>query len=122
MPKEKKHNPTAARPIAPEDLRPGLYVMVLHVVGEHLPTACSPWELRQDPEPVRILWMPDVSRPLKILDVCLPQVLVADPLCGVSVLDMRQCRLARLKSGYGRRAFWRLRSCKKARRSARDCL
>lgn len=101
---------SAARSLAPEDIRPDQYVAVTHVVAQFLwPFSCdgADWRL---PEVRKVLWMPYTQRgPLKIVEVCLPFVLARQVDGKHRVLDTRTCRLAKLSERFGRRVFRRLK-------------
>ncbi len=98
-----------ARPLAPEDIRRGVYVTLLHVMTEFLPfSLCDePW---RRPEIVRTLWLPhDGGVPMKVVEVCLPFVLVEKTDGTHTTLDVRRVRLAALSERFGRRAFKRIK-------------
>ena len=109
---------TLAKALAPEDVRPGDFVALLHVTAE-LPSflwCTDAWSLPAD-EPMRIQFVPcGGGVPLKVQSVCLPFVLVKLPIGGRRTLDLRQCRLARLDRAYAKLA-WKAR--KKRGRSRR---
>lgn len=97
--------------LAPEDIGPGDYVCVLHTITEHLPLYML---LESAPcaraEPVRLSWLSeDGAAPMKVVDVCLPLVLVRGVDGKHRTMDVRRCRLARLSPGFGKRVFKRLR-------------
>lgn len=99
-----------ARVIAPEDIRKGDYVSILHVVVEHLLDDCSggTWK---GMEQVRMLWMPwTEAAPMKVVDVCLPFVLVKKPDRKHRVIDTRRFRLARIPPEFGKLASRQLRT------------
>ena len=103
--------PSMARPLAPEDVRPGDYVCVFQVVDEHLPFWClfdsNSWK---DPQPVRLRWLPaDGDTPLRVIETCVPFLLVEQVDGTHRTLDLRRHRLARVSERFGRRAFKRLR-------------
>ena len=110
---------TLAKALAPEDVRPGDFVALLHVIAE-LPSflwCTETWALPVH-EPVRIQFAPGGGGvPLKVKSVCLPFVLVKLPTGGRRTLDLRQCRLARLDISYAKLA-WKAR--KKRGRSRRN--
>lgn len=94
----------ASRSLAPEDLKRGDFVTILHEVVE-LPSFfwhADPQILRPD-EPVRLLHHPaDGGTPLKVRAVCLPFVFVKNPTGEQRVLDVRRHRLVRLSDKYAR--------------------
>lgn len=93
-----------ARPVAPEDLRPGDYVAALQVVNEHL------WPMfgsdEKPPRMFRVLaWPGHDWMPMQVEDICLPFVMLKTPRGKHWVLDTRQCRLGRVSASFGRRLF-----------------
>ncbi len=96
-----------ARIVAPEDLSAGDYVAVLNETREY-PSflwLCDSYALPPH-EPVRIRWRSlDNGVPLRIVDVCLPFVLIKRPCGGHQVLDTGRCQFVRLSRGYAKRAW-----------------
>ncbi|MHC4911275.1 MAG: hypothetical protein ACYTF9_16345 [Planctomycetota bacterium] len=84
--------------LAPDDLVPGLDVAILESIDEFVvPTAvCGTLEC------ARIETFPCGTEALLVLDVCLPFVLVRGAEAAF-LLDVRQCRLARLDKRFARR-------------------
>ena len=102
-----RYKPTLAVPIAPEDIRRGLYVAVLHVIDQY-PPCC--FDLPGRTELVSIRSLPeDETEPLEVIDVCLPFVTVRKADRGIVTLDVRRHELARLNDAYARRVVKRLR-------------
>ena len=111
-----KKKPSLACSIAPEDVRRGHYVAVLHVIDEYLPFLFD----KPGAEPVAIRWRPTTqAEPLHVVDVCLPFVTVAKANGAVLTLDVRRHELARLDDGYARRVVKRLRAHRAKRRASR---
>ena len=102
-----------AKPLAPEDVRRGDFVALLHVTYE-FPSFfwdCDAILLPHD-QPMRMLLIPDnAGLPLKVKSVCLPFVLAKSPAGERKTLDLRKCRLARLDRAYANTAW---RACRKA--------
>lgn len=99
-----------ARVVPPEDIRVGDYVVVMHVVIEHLVDDCA-GDSWKGIEQVRMLWMPwTESAPMKVVEVCLPFVLIKHPDRKHRLLDTRRYRLARIPSEFGRAAFRKLQA------------
>jgi hypothetical protein len=95
-----------ARPLAPEDVRPGDYVAILNTTVEW-----PPWLFDQrfgETRIVRTVHLPCESGPLREDAVCLPFVLVENHKGEHSTLDVRRVMLARLSERYGARAAKRL--------------
>jgi hypothetical protein len=116
---------SVVRPIAPEDIREGDYLAVLHVVHEQAPLVvpAEGWSnASRSMEPMRVTMLPCGDNvPLKVEAVCLPFVLVKAPLSPAArafgfadmsapttllrTLDVRRYRFARLPEEYGRRVY-----------------
>lgn len=96
-----------ARNLAPEDIIPGIYVSVMHVVYQHVSWFCDPEPWKKG-EPATSLLLPDNGgRPLKVVEVCLPFVLVETAAGKHKTLDVRQYRLAKVSDRYGDAVFMR---------------
>lgn len=109
---------TLAKALAPEDIHVGDYVMMLHTLSE-LPSCF--WSADavtlSIAEPVRIQYLPSpIDRPWKVDEVCLPFVLVKQPVGSKEILDVRQCRLARVDRRFAK-AAWQTK--KKSRKRGR---
>lgn len=99
---------TACRRIAPEDVRPGIFIAVLSVVHEVYPPAAfeAPWT--GPPRPVRITCVRCADgEPLRVVSVCLPFVQAEDAQGDLRRLDLRQHVLGRLDESYAMEAFTR---------------
>ena len=93
-----------ARAVAPEDIRPGDYVSVLHVIAE-MPSWLWDNDLRNT-QMVRFAHLPrGQSAPAEVLDVCLPYLLVKTARGKRRLVDVRKYRLARVSEEFGRRVF-----------------
>lgn len=111
-------SPTLARALAPEEIRPGSYVAVLHYVCQWLPCASLEDPLQRRTEPFRIAFVPFKRPvPLKVIDVCVPFVLVKRPDRTERVIDVRRYRLAGLDTRFARRARKALRASEKPSKS-----
>jgi hypothetical protein len=100
-----------ARPLAPDDLRCGDFVSILHEVVEwpSFYWFCDP-QLWPPGEPVRVLRrVDDCGTPLKVKAICLPFVFVKLPSGHHRTLDVRQHKLVRLNSDYAE-AVWKTMS------------
>lgn len=121
--KTKTQSRMLARPLAPEDIRPGFYVALLHVIGEHLSWAALDEPSWRRLEPVRVQWLPPHwlgRHPMKVIEVCLPYVLVKEADGDYQTLDVRRHRLARVTRKLGQTAFERVRAQMKNRKKDRD--
>jgi hypothetical protein len=97
-----------AKVLAPEDLRVGDYVALLHVVRE-MPSFwwCGGVATVQPELPVRVPFLlKNGGIPYLVHSVCLPFLLVKTPGGDLRNLDVRRYRLARLDRTYARIA-WR---------------
>ena len=106
---------TTAKVLAPEDVRAGDYVALLHVIHE-LPSFfwCGGMGTIRPDEPVRVPFVPNNGGvPLRVRSICLPFILVKAPTGKLRNLDVRRYRLARLDRAHAR-AAWKAR--KKSRR------
>ncbi len=110
MAKTKRKRSKPARLIGPEDVRPGLYVTVAETTWQVL---CVPEEAgigAPEPRIARVSgWDADAGRPLRVVSVSLPYVLVIDRDGDYEAVDLRRSRLARLGKAYGNAAFAALR-------------
>lgn len=102
------------RPIAPEDLRPGMYIAVTRVAVEFGPGFCS--DVTMLPEgftPARVQYLPFPGGvPLKVIEACVPFVLVELPTKRCQTLDLRRVEIARVNKRYASAAFERLKGRK----------
>jgi hypothetical protein len=113
-----------AKSLAPEDVRVGDYVTLLHMVYE-LPSFlwCGDASIVDRDEPVRMQLVPlGGGVPLKVKSVCLPFVFVKHPSGKQRPLDIRRCRLARLDRDYAQVAWktYRKKTVKAKRKRKRD--
>ena len=98
-----------ARAVAPEDLRAGDYIYVLGELLEVMPCLLDR-EQWQHPETVKLMVLPYSGKePMKVVEVCLPVLLVKDKSGKCETLDARLFRFARLPDRFGRKVFKRLR-------------
>ena len=107
-----------AKTLAPEDIRPGDFVALLHEVAE-LPSFfwCGDAPLESSEQPIRMQFIPeDSGLPLRVKSICLPFVLVRQANGQRQTLDIRRSRLARLDAGYARAAWKAHRSRRWKRR------
>jgi hypothetical protein len=58
-------------------------------------------------EPIRVTLMPGQAQPMKVVEVCLPFVLVRKASGKHETLDVRRYRFARVSKEFGRKAFKR---------------
>jgi len=94
-----------ARELAPEDIQRGMYVTPLYRVDEFMPGFSVDEAKRGGVKPLQVRWLPyDGGEPLKVLEVCLPFVLVNDRDGDRQTIDTRQVHLAQLSERYGWRA------------------
>ncbi len=115
------HESIVARSLAPEDIHSEMYIAVTHVIGQHMPLFCAEQSDLERGEPYRVVWLPrpEHRQPRRVLDVCLPFVLVESARRRTHTLDVRTCRLARLEDRFGRMYFKRIRRRIKQRQKNR---
>jgi hypothetical protein len=112
---------TLAKPLAPEEIRPGDFVSMLHEIAE-LPSFfwCADATVLPANELIRIQYVPEGGGiPMKVKSVCLPFVLVKSPFGDQRTLDVRQCRLARLDGNYARTTWKSYKKSRGGRKSKR---
>ena len=111
-----------SRSLPPEDILVGQYVTVLHVVGEYLPFDCDSDAACRGVHPLRTLWLPDSGgMPMRVIQVCLPFVLVERPNGRHRTLDVRRYKLARVSDQYGEEVFRHIREdCEKRKKEKKD--
>jgi hypothetical protein len=96
------------RRVAPEDLRPGLFVAVLSAVHEVYPPAALEAAEFRLPRPVRVVCLGCADgEPLRVLSVCVPFVQLEDSKGELRSLDLRQQQLGVLAEEYALEAFTR---------------
>jgi hypothetical protein len=105
-----------AKPVAPEDIRPGQYVIITHMVFEGLPHTY----LQEPPgtrpiELLRVAFMSQHCTPMRVVDVCLPVIVIKAWDGEQNVIDARRVRLARVPLRFGRDTMARLRAKPKKR-------
>ena len=94
-----------ARSVAAEDLCAGDFVAILNEIYEYPSYLWQSDSFALPPhEPVRVQWQAvEKGLPLKIVDVCLPFVLVKRPCGQHQTLDVRRCQFVRLQRRYAKR-------------------
>ena len=95
-----------AKALAPEDIRPGHYLMKLHCVGECFALLRGITE--QDEyrvQKLRYQFLPPEIEPLRVVSVCLPYVLVKNRDGKHALLDTRNVQFARLRKRFARRSM-----------------
>jgi hypothetical protein len=97
---------TVAATVAPEDLRCGDYVAILHEVVQ-LPSFFWRDALALEPhEMVKMRCIPEGNgTPLKVEGLCLPFVFVKSPLRQWKTIDVRQVQLVRLRNKYAKKVW-----------------
>jgi hypothetical protein len=99
---------TLAKALAPEDVRTGDFVTLLHEFTE---TPSYYWysdsALVSPNEVVRMRCLPsaDGGTPLQVESICLPFILVKHPSGEVRSIDLRRFRVARLTENYASQAW-----------------
>lgn len=113
------HGTAIAHAIAPEDIQPDDYLFVLSQLWEVFPIGALFEANWRDIELIRVHCLPEADRaPVRVLEICLPAILVRDKDGKHNVLDVRRFRFARLTQRFGRKAFKRLRQPAKSGKDA----
>jgi len=102
------------KPIAPEDLQPEMYIAVTRVTVEYGPSFCSDTTMLPDGfKPKEVSYLPYPGGvPLKVIEVCVPFVLVELPNRRCQTIDLRRVEIARVSKRYGKTSFERLKRAK----------
>ena len=100
---------TMSRSLPPEDIRVGQYVTVLHVLRESEPFDDEFDAAWRGVRLQRTLWLPwSGGMPMRVVEVCLPFVLVERANGRHRTLDVRRYKLARVSERYGQEVFKRI--------------
>jgi len=102
------------RPLAPEEIKAGAYVIVLDEIHEYLP--CCFDGITPPSEPVKIRWLPDDPEPLEVVGTCMPYVFARGPDRVMVTLDVRRHKLGRLDKTALKRVLKRMRGKRQRRR------
>ncbi len=111
-----------ARTLAPEDIRAGMFVAIHGEIGEYMPFSVlcgdAQWTA---PELVRVRWLPHDSDvgPRKVIEVCLPYILVKDQHNDLRTLDTRRYNLVRVSESFAQEAFRREARKRKRKRKCK---
>jgi hypothetical protein len=100
-----------AKPLAPEDLRCGMYVMRLKQICEIMGFWLDAVDKTSITRVARTPWRSQM--PLRVVEVCLPFVLVEDAKGRSGMLDVRLVQLAQVSDRFGREAVLRARAQRK---------
>lgn len=103
-----------AKRIAPEDLQRGHYVTILHETRQWPPIGAifADRPISTALEPLTLTTWPCESEVLRVVDVCLPLVLVREYNRAHRLIDVRRVQLARLKKSVAKVVIERLRKNK----------
>lgn len=116
-----KETTELSKQLAPEDVRRGQFVCVLYIIDETIPFFGGDSSAWGRTEPLRYRLLPWRGvRPMRVIDVCLPYVLVKRADGYHQTLDVRQHRLARVSERFGRMAFKRAKADEKRRKAVDD--
>lgn len=104
-----------ARSLAPEDIKPGIYVMHLATYCEYARWPCEPDATVQV---TKVRWTPENGqRPGRVVAVCLPFVLIENEKGDTTMCDTRRMSLARVKRSFAELVWARARqSAERAQR------
>ncbi|MBK8913907.1 MAG: hypothetical protein IPM64_04760 [Phycisphaerales bacterium] len=100
-------NSRIARPLAPEDIRPGDFVVPLIVLSEERTFMRTP----DQPLIERASLLPTDEQlcVVRVVSVCIPFVLAETHDGASRLIDVRRQRLARLPRAFGRQVFQRMK-------------
>ncbi|MGE3180441.1 MAG: hypothetical protein AB7N71_02345 [Phycisphaerae bacterium] len=103
-----------AKTLAPEDLQPGQYITVLHETRQIAPFGAifADQPVVTTLEPLTLTTWPCDAEILRVIEVCLPLVLVRTYKNEHRMLDVRAVQLARLRKSFAKAAIQRLRANK----------
>lgn len=110
-----------ARVLAPDDFAPGIFITVLRVRNEYFPCGIFS-EVNEDTRPVQVQMMPwndEQLGTMRVIEFCLPFVLVRKPTGDTITLDTRQYQFAQLSDTFGQAVFAEARRARKANRKAK---
>lgn len=96
---------STTRVLAPEDIAPGQFVSAIYRIYERPAGSCCDESIASREVGVLRCRLNADDGPYRVLEVCLPFVLVEDTDGDKSQLDTRDTTLARLSQAYGQRAF-----------------
>lgn len=111
-----------ARVLAPDDLATGIFINVLRVRNEYFPCGIFS-EVNEHTRPVQVQMMPwndEQLGTMRVIDFCLPFVLVRKPTGEAVTLDARQYQFAQLSDTFGQAVFAEARRARKASRNAKS--
>lgn len=98
------------RPLAPEDIEPGMYVSVLRCVVDRWPSPfCDSASWTSGPVQHEVV-PPFGSMPLRVVGVCLPFVMAQRPDGSHWTGDVRRARFGLLSDRFGAESFKRFAS------------
>lgn len=113
-------NATVAQPLAPEDLAAGQYVTPLTRVLECFPYYSTEEVFRGRTEPFRLTYLGNKRTPARVVEVCLPFVLIETPKGKTRMIDLRRYRLARVSDRFGQIMFDQARKSAAAETSSEE--
>lgn len=97
------------RTVGPEDLQRGQYIIVTSTVDQWDSVLLYTEQGAERTEPRSTLWRNAYPTPLRVVELCLPYVLVKEPDGTHKLLDLHRDRVARLDGTFGRAATKRLK-------------
>jgi len=103
MTKATLNNLTISRAIAPEDIRSGVYVMIMHELYQLPMLTCS--GIEPEVTVLQVAMRPfHTDLPSRVVCVCLPFVVVETPDKKTEMIDTRKTRLARVGKRFAKAA------------------
>lgn len=109
------------RRLAPEDVLPGIFITIALERRECVNIWQLEWHAGSSPPFLRWSEIPrEAGRPLRVVGVCLPFVLVQKPSGRTKTLDLRRVELFALTDRFGREAFVRMAREREEERTGRS--
>lgn len=94
---------TVSKPLAPEDIVPASFVTIASEQIAAIPCCFEPEQFASGVLPIRLSRIPDgAGKPLFVLEVCVPFVLVRDEKSRVRLLDTRRVALSKVSVAFAR--------------------
>jgi len=112
---------TVSRTLAPEDIRAGMYIAVLNERKTTWPWFLTAEDIFYDRvKPFVCSVIPtEGGKPLRVIEVCLPFVLIENERGQTKTLDVRTSSLVQMSDRYGRESFRRATESRERKRAQR---
>ena len=109
MPKtqnKSRHSPrNVARPLSPEDITADMFITVHYYMIELINFGCSSNDF-EPPRQFLTKWLPfDDPQTFKVVDVCLPFILIEQPNRKQRMVDVRRYRFVQISTSIGKHVW-----------------